>query len=120
MNFDPMTPIWVQVAHLLQTDMVTGRLGPGEKLPSGRELAVRYTINPNTAARIYQKLEAQGLCEVKRGLGTFVTEDGARIDALRKSLAGEAVKRFLTGMDRLGVSREDAVRMIMEEGEEHA
>ena len=112
MDFDPMTPIWAQVAGHLRMDMVTGRLEPGGKLPSGRDLAIRWTINPNTAARVYQELEAEGLCVTRRGLGTFVTEDRGKLEAVRQELAREAVDRFLGQLGKLGLSREDAVRLI--------
>ena len=52
MQYDPNSPIWLQVMTAIKTDIVTGRRPPGEKLPGGRELAVQYTINPNTAARV--------------------------------------------------------------------
>ncbi len=115
MQFDPMKPIWAQVAAALQTDMVTGRLAPGEKMPSGRDLAVRFTINPNTAARVYQELVSQGLCETRRGLGTYVTEDKPRLAALREKLAQEAAARYLAEAARLGLSRAEAVSMIEKE-----
>ncbi len=115
MQFDPMKPIWAQVAAALQTDMVTGRLAPGAKMPSGRDLAVRFTINPNTAARVYQELVSQGLCETRRGLGTYVTEDTTRLAELRDRLAREAAARFLAELGSLGLTRADAVSMIEKE-----
>ncbi|MBR6953735.1 MAG: GntR family transcriptional regulator [Clostridia bacterium] len=114
MEFDPMTPIWAQVAGHLRLEMVTGRLQPGEKLPSGRDLALQFAINPNTAARVYQELEAEGLCSTRRGLGTFVTADRARLEAIRLSLAREAAEQFLSRLDKLGLSPGDALRMVGE------
>ena len=87
-------------------------MSPGEKLPSGRDLALMYTINPNTAARVYQTLEQQKLLFTKRGLGSFVTEDQERVIALREEMAQELLRDFLEGLDRLGISREDAIEMI--------
>ena len=115
MDFDPTSPIWLQVANLLKQDMVNGTLAPGTKLPSGRELAARYTINPNTAARVYQEMEAQGLCHTKRGLGTFVTEDSEMITALRHTMAKNAVDDFLSRMSRLGFTRSEAINVIQKE-----
>ena len=117
MQFDPMTPIWRQVMETLQTDIATGKRPAGSKLPGGRELALMYAINPNTAARVDQELERAGMCETRRGLGTFVTEDSGRIAALRREMARTAVARFLTDMERLGISRQEAVRFIREEEE---
>lgn len=114
MRFDPMIPIWAQVVEQLQLDMVTGRLQPGSKMPSGRDLAVRFTINPNTAARVYQEMESLGLCEPRRGLGTFVTEDAGRIEALRRQMAEDALNRFLVSLAGLGMTPADAVAMLRE------
>lgn len=116
MQYDPNTPIWLQVMTAIKTDIATGRRPPGEKLPGGRELALQYTINPNTAARVYQELEKEGLCETRRGLGTFITGDEKRITALRAEMARQAAGRFLKDMENLGISRREAADMILEEG----
>ncbi len=112
MDFDSNRPIWLQVMTDLETDIVTGRRPPGDKLPGGRDLAVQYTINPNTAARVYQELERKGLCESRRGLGTFVTEDLNRISMVRQELAREAVQSFLNRIALLGITPAQAADMI--------
>lgn len=115
MQYDPNSPIWLQVMTAIKTDIVTGNRAPGEKLPGGRDLALQYTINPNTAARVYQELEKEGLCETRRGLGTFVTEEEARIAALRQEMARQAVRQFLDQMNALGISRRQAAEMLLKE-----
>ena len=115
MQFDPMRPIWLQVMGEIETSIATGGRQPGEKLPGGRELAVAYGINPNTAARVYQELEKVGLCETRRGMGTYVTCDETRIAALRTELARQAVGQFLKKMEALGISRQEAAQIIVEE-----
>ena len=119
MNFDPMSPIWLQVATRLKQQIVTGELPPGSKLPGGRDLALQYGINPNTAARIYQELEREGLCLTQRGLGTFVTESRETIEALREEMARQAVSRFLSDLTGLGLTRKDAVELIQKEETEN-
>ena len=120
MNYDPMTPIWLQVVTLLKQQIVTGRLVPGEKLPGGRDLALQYEINPNTAARVYQALERDGICRTRRGMGTYVTEDETVILKLRDEMALEIVRRFLKDLSGLGLSRTDAIRLIKGEEEKNA
>ena len=117
MQFDPNRPIWLQVKTAIQTDIVTGKRPPGDKLPGGRDLALAYAINPNTAARVYQELEREGLCETRRGLGTFVTENAERIAALRRDMAVQAVQEFLNRMALLGVSPEEASGMLLKQEE---
>ena len=62
MEYNTSAPIYLQVINELKKKMVKGELMPGEKMPSGRDLAVEYKVNQNTAARIYRELEAQGYC----------------------------------------------------------
>ena len=114
MDYDPMSPIWLQVVNRVKGSVVTGRIGPGEKLPGGRDLAVQYSINPNTAARVYQELEREGLCETRRGMGTYVTEDTSAIRALRAQMASEAADRFLRDLRALGMDRDDALMLLNE------
>lgn len=114
MEFEPNSPIWLQVVTAIKADLASGRLAPGDKLPSGRDLALKYKINPNTAARVYQELEREALCETRRGLGTFATESAERIRRLRRELAETSLRKFLETADRLGISRAEAARMITE------
>ena len=119
MEYNPMIPIWLQVATRLKHDMVTGKTAPGDKLPGGRELAAAFTINPNTAARVYQELEKEGLCETRRGLGTFVTDDAGKIRRVREEMAAEALRRFLQEITDLGMTAADAAAMLRQEEETH-
>ena len=115
MNYDPMKPIWLQVATRLKRQIATGTLAPGAKLPGGRELATQYGINPNTAARIYQELEREGVCATSRGLGTFVTEDERAVQSLRREMAHDALEQFLEELSGLGMTVGDAIDLIKRE-----
>ena len=117
MEFDPMSPIWLQVVNRIKGSIATGAMSPGEKLPGGRDLAVQYSINPNTAARVYQELERAGLVETRRGMGTYVTGDTERIVQLRKQMASDAADRYLRDLEILGLSRADAIRLLNEKEE---
>lgn len=94
MDYKANTPIYLQVIDDIKRRILTGEIKLGDKLPSTRELAVQYTVNPNTAARIYNELEQCGLCYTKRGLGTFVSEDVNLIDTLKAEIS-ENCKPFL-------------------------
>lgn len=119
MEFNNSEPIYLQVIRKMKKDMVSGRIGPGEKLPSARELSLTYQINPNTAARIYREMELMGLCTTRRGIGTFVTEDASVFQSLRAGMAGETVKGFIVEMHSLGYEREQAVQLILDEWKEN-
>jgi len=114
MEFDNNIPIYIQVIYDIEKDIITGKLGLGEKMPSGRDLALKYKINPNTASRIYKELEAQAICFTKRGLGTFVTEDGERVEQIRKDMANDLLEQFISGMDKLGIQKAEILAMLEE------
>jgi GntR family transcriptional regulator len=66
------TPIYAQLDRGLRAAIVTGRLRPGEQLPTVRQLAVDLQVNANTVARVYAELEREGVLETRRGVGSFV------------------------------------------------
>lgn len=79
-NYKDPRPIYEQIKSGLRQEVTEGRLKPGEKLPSVRELAVQLAINPNTIQRAYRELEAEGAIVSVQGKGCFVAED-YRLDA---------------------------------------
>ena len=115
MQYNPSLPIYIQVEADIIKDMLNGTLSSGERLPSGRDLAVKYKINPNTASRVYQELELKGLCFTKRGMGTFVTEDERRLKTERERRAKEYTKEYVVRMKDLSISREFIQEYVKEE-----
>ncbi len=62
----------------LRRDILSGRLVPGARLPTERELAVQYGLTPTTINKIMTALELDGLLDRRRGTGTYVRPDLAR------------------------------------------
>ncbi len=112
MEYNTAIPIYLQVMDAIKRDIVTGRISPGDKLPSVRDLAVQYSINPNTVSRVYRELEMEHVCFTRRGTGTFVTEDEERVAQLREDMARELVQGFLAGAQQLGLSSEEAAGLL--------
>ena len=101
MEFKTNIPIYLQVIEDIKQKIIAGALPPGSKLPSSRELAIEYQINPNTAARIYSEMESMGLSYTRRGIGTFVADDPQVVEQLKNERIEEIIKAFdeqLTGM----------------------
>lgn len=113
MEFNPSLPIYLQVVTAIKRDIVTGKLKLGDKLPSVRELALQYAINPNTASRVYGELESEGVCFTRRGMGTFVTEDARKTTEMREEMAQELVTYFIDGMSSLGIGKKEAMQFLV-------
>ena len=73
-SIDPrdQTPIYAQLERGLRAAIATGRLRPGDQLPTVRQLAVDLRVNANTVARVYAELERANVLETRRGVGSFV------------------------------------------------
>lgn len=111
-------PIYTQLADLLKKQMMRGQLRPGDKLPSVRELAIQYTVNPNTVQRTYRELEQEGVVEVRRGQGTFVIEDDEIIHSLRETLKQEYVATFVRDMREMGFTLQEMKESVQRMWEE--
>jgi GntR family transcriptional regulator len=72
-------PIYLQIVNQVKFLIASGRLTPGEEMPPIRVLAETLTVNPNTVARAYRELEAEGIVTKKRTSGTYVSESGPRL-----------------------------------------
>jgi len=66
-------PISRQIGGQIATLCASGKLQPGERLPSVRELARELAVNQNTILRVYERMVSDGLLEMRHGQGTFVT-----------------------------------------------
>jgi GntR family transcriptional regulator len=81
----------VQLVEQVRRALRLGRLEPGDRLPTVREVAVAVAINPNTVLKAYRELEHEGLVEGRPGQGTYVVRSLSgpspqTLDALRGSL----------------------------------
>jgi GntR family transcriptional regulator len=70
-------PIYGQIADRVKFAVAGGVLRPGDLVPSVRELSRQLVVNPNTVARAYRELQAEGLIEPVRGTGLQVSEGAA-------------------------------------------
>ncbi len=66
--------VYVQIENHVQFAIASGKLKPGDQLPSVRELSERLGVNPNTVAKAYRDLEVMGLLYTRRGMGVFVNK----------------------------------------------
>ncbi|MDD3226168.1 MAG: GntR family transcriptional regulator [Tissierellia bacterium] len=115
MDFNNNIPIYLQVIERIKQDIVSGKLKPGDKMPSSREYSNELGINFNTVARVYKELEMEEIVFTKRGLGTFITESDKQIESLRYTMAKNQITAFIEGMKQLGYTKEDMIKFIEKE-----
>lgn len=113
-EFDNNQPIYLQIMNYMKGEIVTGKLKPGDKIPSVRELAADLQINPNTVQRTFQELERETIVETRRGMGRYVTGNEQTILTIKKEMAQDVLDRFIRGMQELGFQSEEILAAVAE------
>jgi len=114
-NFNNDRPIYIQLLEQLQVFIISGKILPGDKLPSVRELATISASNPNTVQRALMELENLGLIYTERTNGKFVTTDKKLINKYKELFAKEKVNAYFKSMNELGFSKVEAMDYLKSE-----
>lgn len=99
-------PIYRQLRERIVLLILEGALAPGDALPSVRQVAADYRINPLTVSKAYQELSEENIVEKRRGLGLYVNE-GAKEKLktqLRQQFLDEEWPRVLKRIELLDLT----------------
>jgi len=89
MEFGDHKTIFLQIRDWLVDQILTGKLAPGDRIPSVRELASDIEVNRNTVMRSYALMEQEGIIDNRRGIGFFIS------DQARQRLAIDEKAQFI-------------------------
>jgi len=100
------TPIYRQLRDRVVAMILDGVLKQGDPLPSVRQVAADFQINPITVSKAYQELVDENLVEKRRGLGMYVTEGarGALMKSERDRFLSDEWPTLYARLQRLGLS----------------
>ena len=113
-NFDPNVPLFLQVKEDIENMILSGAVQENEKLPSVREMARDYELNPNTVNSAIGELLNADIIYKKRGIGMFVKQ-GVKDKLLQQRLESfeqEEVENLVTRARMLGISEGELVSLI--------
>ena len=101
-------PFYRQIIEQIKFAVGRGRLQPGDRLPTVRQLAVDPAVNPNTVVRAYRELEIERVIDTQQGSGTFVGTERPEIDDLeRRRMLDQILTDLLARASSYGFSVED-------------
>lgn len=106
---DSATAIFDQVAASVRSDIVAGRLVPGDRLPTAREVAAALEINVHTVLRAYQLLRDEGLVDLRRGRGAVISASAAPLADLAQD-----IRALVARAAALGVSSATLASLVKE------
>ncbi len=104
LDFRSRLPVYVQLFQRVQGLALSGRLQPGDQLPTVRELAAQLGVNFNTVARAYRQLDSAGVVSAQQGRGTFMLEKPTARPAPRATLEALA-SRYIAEARRQNFSK---------------
>jgi GntR family transcriptional regulator len=104
---DSPEPLYLQLVRQIRAAVSSGKMLPGERVPSHRELAAQLVLNHLTVKRAFDQLEDEGLVVTKRGLGTFVADrlPAGHAEVGRSEVADDLARAALAAR-RLGMTKE--------------
>lgn len=107
-------PFYRQIVDLVLAGISTGRIEPGDRLPTIRELAVQLGVNPNTVVKAYSQLQMLGALDTQQGSGVYVRPPAQQ--ALREQDRQRAVEAlcldFVGRAQLLGATVEDLLTCL--------
>ena len=112
LTFDNNIPIYIQLLEYMKIYLISGVFKCGEKLPSVREFAITFKVNPNTMQKALAELESMNLIYTERTNGKYVTKDQKVINKLKDEYAITLAKSYFQGMIRIGLGKADSIRYL--------
>jgi len=112
--FEPGLSIYEQVVYGAKKALIAGQMRSGDPFPSVRVLSKALKINPNTAHKVVGELIAQGILEVRPGLGTVVAELPGSTAAERGNLLKREVEQIVVEAKKLGLDVEEVTDAIVQ------
>lgn len=114
--FDNDKPIYIQLVEQFKIYIISGKIKPGGKMLSVRELALVLHINPNTVQKALGELEDDGIIFTERTNGKYVTSNIEKIDKLRDSFIKSKFDKFLSDMELIGFDSNSVLNYLKRNG----
>ncbi len=117
-HWNDSQPIYLQLADQIKDMILNGDVAAGEALPSVRQLAVDYQVNPITVSKSYQILVDEHLVSKRRGLGMFVSDDAKEIllQQQRQEFLKQQWPQVLQKIEQLNIETDDLIKSLEKTG----
>ncbi|MCJ7824590.1 MAG: GntR family transcriptional regulator [Anaerolineales bacterium] len=116
LDFRSHVPIYAQLVDRIKHLVASGALGPGDQLPTVRQMAAELRVNFNTIARAYRILDEEGVISTQQGRGTYVLEPmpPEKASRLRNAALEGMTRSFLEHAHQVGF-KPDEISMLLNE-----
>ena len=111
-TFDNNIPIYIQILEYMKIYIISGAFKCGDKLPSVRDFANTFKVNPNTMQKALAELEEMNLIYTERTNGKYVTKDEKVVEKLKDEYAITLAKSYFNGMKKIGFGKADSIKYL--------
>jgi len=117
LDFRSGLPIYIQITNQIESQVIGGKLQPGDQLPTVRALASELRVNFNTVARAYRMLDEARIISTQQGRGTYITEVPPPNvkEKLRNETLEALARRYIGEALRLEFSKQEISQMIKDQ-----
>jgi GntR family transcriptional regulator len=112
-------PIYQQVSNQIKYLVASGRLKQGDQLLPVRKLAEQLIVNPNTVARAYRELEAEGVVQSRRGSGVFISEGISPLAKREQNrILNERIDTLLAEAAHMNVELDTIIKLVRQRSQQ--
>jgi len=117
LDFRSGLPIYIQIMNQIESQVVGGKIKPGDQLPTVRALASELRVNFNTVARAYRMLDEAHIISTQQGRGTYITEipPPEVKEKLRQETLEALARRYIGEALRLEFSKSEISQMVKDQ-----
>src|SRR5512140_1777904 len=116
-DFRSGIPIYLQVVERIKERLASGRLRPGDQLPTVRSLALELRVNFNTIARAYRILDEAGIISTQQGRGTYILDAPPPevAEEMRHQALEDLTRRYIADAERLNATLDEVLKALKEQ-----
>ena len=117
LDFRSGLPIYIQITNQIESQVIGGKLQPGDQLPTVRALASELRVNFNTVARAYRMLDEARIISTQQGRGTYITEKPPTdvSEKLRRETLEALTQRYISEATRLEFSKSEIRQLVSDQ-----
>lgn len=112
MKFDPSRPVWLQLVEEFTRKIAAAEWLAGERVPSTRELALEYRVNPNTVQKALAEMDRRGHTQSERSSGRIVLASDAATADLKESESAAIMDRAIEQLSGLGLNKHEIRNLL--------
>ncbi|MGX7109281.1 GntR family transcriptional regulator [Facklamia miroungae] len=112
MKLESNLPIYTQIIAWVKDQIVTGKYTPGYQLPSRRQLAKEWKVNPNTVQKAFKEMEDLGMIVTQPQRPSTITEDTRLISQLKYESIDQAIENLVDVLLPMDLQLEEVIQRI--------